>query len=252
MKSIFLNILLIISLLAVGCSPVYYKPNLMNIPNFQKKDDVYLAAHLGGGVGDVQAAYAVGNHVAILGNYTQFSNTQEDGNAANSGETKTTKTRGNIAEFAVGYFTPISENFTFALYGGYGSGSVENDWNVRGNSQADVKKLFVQPTFGVKFKNWEFVAGYKLANLTYYNLNQNYTEQAFIDNFEVLKRPIPILESGYAVRFGFEKVKFQLQLASVRLINAPSKTESGPKFSFESASIGVGICVQLNTKKSVK
>ena len=69
---LLLNILICcVFFTAMGCSPVYYQPNLMNMPNFRKKGEVYLATNLGGNGGDAQAAYAFSDHFMVQGNYMQ-------------------------------------------------------------------------------------------------------------------------------------------------------------------------------------
>jgi hypothetical protein len=241
MNSIFVKIVLFFSLFAVGCSPVYYKPNLMNTPNFKEKGEIYLAGHLGDKGHDVQAAFAVSDHIFVQGNY--MVQQSEGSTLSNNTNTKTIGTLGKMGEVAVGYFMPIDKEMTFSVCGGYGSGSVINNRTNEGSSRANIGKLFVQPTIGLRMKYFECIISAKVANLSYSNLSQNFTNQEHIRHFDALKSPIPIVEGAGIMRFGGERVKLQLQLTTMKLIGGRAA------FQYDDSSLGVGVCVQLNSKK---
>ena len=232
MKPVFNIFICCIFFAAMGCSPVYYQPNLMNTPNFREKGEVHLAASVASNGGDVQAAYAFTNHFAAQINFTKASKTVNGSNNV--------AIKGQLGEVAIGYFGLLSDQLTFGVFGGYGSGKVRNDWGTRGVSLASFNKLFVQPTIGIRIKQLEFIYAIKLANLSYHNQAQNFKEQSFIDDFDALKKPIPVLESGLTFRVGGEHLKFLLQASSMRLIN-----KSNTAFRFEPSSLGFGICLQF-------
>jgi hypothetical protein len=253
----------------IGCSPVYYKPSLVNAPNFQKKGQTYLAAHssLGLGssvegfgttisnhstsIGDIQAAYAFADHFAIQGNYESGDNQQTITYAPFFGTTtptKKTRTEGALGECAVGYFRPLNESIALGLYGGYGSGWIDNNWNTDGASSAKLSKYFLQGTIGTIGKNakrFEVIGSAKLARLNYYDLRQTYTNQGCIDAFNVLKSPLTVVEFGGVARLGFEHIKFQFQSSFIA-----SSTITNPPFQYDGLSIGLGICVQLGGNKN--
>ena len=241
MNTIFVKIVVFFSLFAVGCSPVYYKPNLMNTPNFREKDEVYLAAHWADKGYDAQAAYALTNNVFVQGNI-MFQDNSETSSSSSTSE-RTTTISGQLGEVAVGYFMPVNKYGTLSVCGGYGMGHVSNNWGPQGASSANISKVFIQPSIGVRRKHFDLVASAKLANLTYSNLNQNYTNQEFINQFNTLKSAIPILESGIAMRFGGPKLKVQLSYSSVSLL------KPNDSFSYEGGTIGLGLCLQFNSKK---
>ena len=238
---LLLNVLICcVFLAALGCSPVYYQPNLMNMPNFRKKGEVYLATNLGGNGGDAQVAYSFSDHFMVQGNYME-------GVYKDSTRTITLKPKssinikGNLGEFALGYFTMLSPNETFCFLGGYGRGKIDNDWGIEGSSSANFNKLFIQSNYGLRYDYFEIVTSLKLANLTYYNQEQSFKNQTFIDQFDVIRSPIPIVEAGMTIRGGGKNIKLQLQGTIMR----PFKF-SAPEFQYQVLTVGIGICVQLN------
>jgi hypothetical protein len=246
MKTTNFNALVFCMLFAsIGCSPVYYKPTLMNTPNFREKDQVHLAANIGAAGGDIEAAYAITNHFAVQGNYMAGSRSTETTQTVGTTSTTTKKiTNGGLGEVAAGYFMPLGTVGTFGLYGGYGLGKVKNDWNTEGSSSANFNKLFIQPSLGLRWDYFEVIISTKLANLNYTNLNQTFKNQTYIDQFNVLKNRIPIMETSLTLRGGGKRVKGQLQANALKILK-----NSIPLFQYEESSFGVGICVQLNGHK---
>ena len=244
MNTIFVKIVVAFSLFAIGCSPAYYKPNLMTTPNFREKGEAHLAAHWADAGYDVEAAYAVTRNIFVQGSIMVQS--ANGSSSSGNGNQKAYTVKGQLGEVAVGYFMPVNKYGTLSVCGGYGGGYVNNNWAADGASSANIGKLFIQPSIGVRRKRFDLILSAKLANLTYSNLNQTYTQQSFITQFNALKNPIPILESATVVRFGGENLKVQLSLSSVSLLK---KNES---FRYEGGTVGIGLCLQLNPKKDFK
>jgi hypothetical protein len=245
MNTISFKIVVFFSLFAIGCSPAYYKPNLMTTPNFREKGEVHLAAHLADAGYDGEAAYALTNNVFIQGSIMVQSATGSSSSSSSSNQ-KSYTVKGQLGEVAVGYFMPVKKYGTLSVCGGYGMGNVNNNWSTDGASSANISKLFIQPSIGVRRKHFDLVLSAKLANLTYSNLSQNYTQQSFITEFNALKSPIPIFETATVLRFGSENIKVQLSASSVSLLKRDDS------FRYEGSSVGLGLCVQLNPKKDFK
>jgi hypothetical protein len=244
MNTIFVKIVVFFSLFAIGCSPAYYKPNLMTTPNFREKGEVHLAGHWADAGYDGEAAYAITNNVFVQGNIMVQS--AKGSSSSSSGNQTAYTVKGQLGEVAVGYFVPFKKYGTLSVCGGYGSGYVNNNWAADGASSANISKLFIQPSIGIRRKHFDLVVSAKLANLTYSNLSQNYTQQSFITEFNALKSSIPIFESATVLRFGSENVKVQLSASSVSLL------KYNESFRYEGSSVGLGVCVQLNPKKDFK
>ena len=247
MNSISFKIVVFFSLFAIGCSPAYYKPNLMTTPNFREKGEVHLAGHWADAGYDVEAAYAITNNIFVQGSIMVQSAKGSSSSSSSGSSNQTAYTvKGQLGEVAVGYFMPVKKYGTLSVCGGYGSGYVNNNWATDGTSSANISKLFIQPSIGVRRKRFDLILSAKLANLTYSNLSQNYKQQSFVEQFNALKSPIPIFESATVLRFGSENIKVQLSASSVSLLK---RNES---FRYEGSSLGLGLCVQLNPKKDFK
>lgn len=240
MNTIFIKTVAFFSLFTIGCSPAYYKPNLMTTPNFREKGEVHLAAHWADAGYDGEAAYAITNNVFVQGNI-MFQSAK--GSSSGNGNQVAYTVKGQLGEVAVGYFMPVNKYGTLSVCGGYGSGYVNNNWAADGASSANMSKLFIQPSIGIRRKHFDLIVSAKLANLTYSNLSQNYKQQTFVEQFNVLKSPIPILESATVLRVGSENIKVQLSFASMSLL------KRNQSFRYEGSSVGLGLCVQFNPKK---
>lgn len=242
---LLLNVLICcVFLAALGCSPVYYQPNLMNMPNFQQRGEAYFAASLCGNNGsDFQVAYAFTDHFAVQGNF--MSDMFKESVLIRISEPNiNVNIKGHLGEFAVGYFNTLERSGTFGLFGGYGSGKISNDWSTEGVSFTNFNKPFIQLTFGTRSKYFELVTGLKLAQLRYYNQEQSFKNQTFIDEFDVIKSPMPIMEGGMTLKAGLKHVKLQLH-GTLMLPLKPSV----PDFPSQRISIGLGICLQLGGNK---
>ncbi len=251
MMPTFSKLLALLSLLAtVSCGPTYYKPTVMNIPNFREKDEVHLATNIGTSNflysfhGDIQAAYALTNHLAIQANYMRSSDAVSYRNAT-SDEFDTDRFF-SLGECALGYFMPFDKHGTFSIFGGYGAGKVRNNLKLNGECSADLGKLFVQSSMGYRDENIEFIGSIKLAALSYTNRQQTLKQQYDIERFNALNGLIPMIETGWTVRFGSEKVKFQCQATTALELG------ESPLFQYSILTLSGGICVQLNAKKKSK
>jgi hypothetical protein len=244
MTNIFLKITVFLVIFStMGCAPVYYKPNLMNVPNFREKDEAFAAIHLSDNGFDWQVAYAVTDHIGVQANYMAFIKARKDDG---TGQNKTNSyiNKSNITEGAIGYFSPLNKICNVGLYGGYGVGNIKNNWQLQGASSVNFSKLFIQPSIGLKLRNIELIFAAKLGQLNYDNPNHNYLNSDFIVEFAKLKDPMTFVETSYTFRFGFEQVKFQLQATTLNHFNTKFAGTS-----YETGTFGAGMCMGLNTRK---
>jgi cell division protein YceG involved in septum cleavage len=247
MKSLSFKIVLFFSFFQlIGCSYAYYRPTVMNIPNFKEKNEVLFAVNANTtsqstGV-DVQAAYAITNHLVVQGNYMSISDDVKTwGFLSGSYDIKRSFSCG---EYAAGYFTPINQTGTFSIVGGYGFGKMENVIN-QGKYSADFNKMFIQSSFGLREENIELVGSLKLSTLNYTNIN--HIEDSYGNEiYNALNSTTPILEGGGILRFGGKGVKLQLQATTA------TSLVSKPSFEYDWLTLSAGICVQVGTKRKSK
>jgi hypothetical protein len=163
MKRNHLLTALVITVVFMSCrTPEYfiYSPSPPVNPFFKEKGDSKLSAYISGSSGskipgaDLQAGYAITNHVAITGAF--YSRKERDKYYNESDDSVINNYRRRMGEVGIGYFTTINrrKNATFNVYGGYGWGRFL--LNERGGNgqvsvytrmhESNVKKLYLQPS----------------------------------------------------------------------------------------------------------
>lgn len=166
---LFLSVLVISVAFASCRTPKYYiySPSPPVNPYFTEKGDSKLSAYISGSSGskvpgaDLQAAYAITDHVALTGAY--FSRKERDkyfndwNNSVNHWDDSVfNHYKRRMGEVGIGYFTTVNSrrNATFNIYGGFGWGKFLLNEN-GGNSQlgeytrrheTNVRKWYLQPS----------------------------------------------------------------------------------------------------------
>lgn len=126
-----------------ACSPEYI-PNMANTPMFEEAGE--LQGNLAAGVSgtDIQLAYAVSDHLALMANGSfsdQTSDTTDDFH------------RHTLYEFGAGYYDQIGNHGNYEIFGGVGTGKIKGyrEDSPLDNPVSDARflKLFIQPAIGL-------------------------------------------------------------------------------------------------------
>ena len=150
------RLLLLVGLAFTSCAPAYIS-NTRNTPMFGEGNEFAGTIAVSSGV-DVQAAYSVSNHVAVMGNLNtiQKKYTTDD---------NTTFNRNHFfGEGAVGYFSRTKSS-RFELFAGYGMGSgtsYESYYFFHTQSKnvvtkANYSRIFIQPSIGTNNKKFNLI-----------------------------------------------------------------------------------------------
>ena len=109
-------------LLAASCSPIYI-PNTTNAPLFREQGETQIGAYVSSGGLDGQLAYAITDHIGVIGNYSYWSSKKNTPNTPNSTTPPNTEYthKHNYAEVGLGYFDRTRSS-RFEIYAGYGVG----------------------------------------------------------------------------------------------------------------------------------
>ena len=149
MKRWCLLILLFVILLA-GCAPVYV-PNVRNAPLFTKAGEAQGSIMYGTGDLDLQAAVAVTNNFALMGNYSYGNRNTDSVNQHNYHKHR-------FYEGAIGYYKN-DRSFCFEIFLGYGQGEAYSygDYSIFSSTNPQLAKgkytrIFLQPSFGFNKK----------------------------------------------------------------------------------------------------
>lgn len=218
-------------LFLAACSPKYYAPNTQQIPAFHEKGDMAFSAAIGSdNRTDVQAAYAVGDHVAVQLQGGFFTENKED-DTGDSG-------KGYMAEGGVGYFLPFADDrLVFESYFQTGFGHVSNNFpstlmaypNTTGMIDANLLRVGIQPSLTFTTKFVDVALSSRLALLQYSNIKGslifgNEDQVRYLQN----EKGQFVAEPAVTLRLGYDKFKVQLQLGlSANLTNSDFRQSSG-------------------------
>jgi len=150
-------------LLAASCSPLYV-PNTRNVPLFKESGEFQAAVFATTAGADVQAAYAITDHVAVMGNYSRGS----------LKETSPDYTRKNsFGELGLGYYR-VKRHSRLEVFAGYGigKGTSYNQYYFFGLNNDVIatgkfNRLFLQPSIGTNNKNFNLAFTPRLSWVKY-------------------------------------------------------------------------------------
>ncbi len=197
-----------------------YVPNGINAPMFAKKGEAQVAGNVGSGV-NVQAAYAVTDHVGIMAN-GYFNNSTV---TLNNDDTR--KGSGKLFEAGVGYFNKSESGFAFETYAGAGFGNLTIDRSIvstKANKtfETSATKFFVQPTVGYSSKHFEVGFTPRFSMLKYTKPTTTYTAaELSADKFVAIEQTNwMFIEPTLTIRGGGEKLKAQIQVGRSFKLNS--------------------------------
>ncbi len=203
MKQIVSGAILLMTL--YGCRTVY-APNTVNTPLFQEGRQLKVLA----APNNVQAAYAVSDHIGVMGNgyFNRFSSDDNDFH-----------NKGFGAEAAVGYFAAPGNGLAYEMYGGAGLLKVTIDESSKQKTFAvSGTKLFVQPGIGWVNPYVEVGVSPRLSMISYAAPDiKGYTAQEQSDHLYTGLSDSPFLffEPALTVRGGYKWIKLQVQVGKV-------------------------------------
>ncbi|MGB3547298.1 MAG: hypothetical protein WBA17_10005 [Saprospiraceae bacterium] len=168
--------LFLFTLLLCGCSPRYHYPSSPNVPLLVEKGEFKSGVEFGTGQLNLQASYAVTNHVAVMasGDYVSVTNN----NARD-------RRWGRTLEAGVGYFRVIPENrgkfvmehFAVAAIGNIENNFAERDGNLLfgrpagGDLSGDFYRLGIQSGFGYREEGFVIGIALRAFGLNYRNVS---------------------------------------------------------------------------------
>lgn len=247
MKPLNLLILAANAALLTACHHVYYAPSTVNIPMLEKKGEGRATALYTSGSessckgGELQLAYAPGAHFGLQFNAMSAGLTENTGTIDESG-------KGRYAEFAGGYFQKFDRLWVAEVYGGFGGGSVRNDYGYGNHSTTGITKFFLQPSLSLRSRNVEvgFATRLSVVNWKVKNTLMKDATSSSAETELTYIRSLPsffVVEPGLLLRVGGDHFKIQGSL-----------TFSNPRFNAyegltETLNGSVGFCFLFHTKK---
>lgn len=224
MKRTKAYLLIVPSFFIAACSPVYYVPNTVNTPLFQREGELSLTGLAG--TSDhttnfgLNSAFSISNNIGVMLNMASFKGTDNITEGEQSSPSVISNYNSSrtaqMAEVGIGYFKTIetSSNFIFETYVGYGqySGNVAIDGEL--SVSYGINRPFIQPSMGFKHKYFEMGFGARIVNLTLTNVSPS---PAFLANHYTMQKFYTLnnktlIEPFATLRTGTKKVKLQVQI----------------------------------------
>jgi hypothetical protein len=216
----YLLFVMLTLLLCASCGPTLYVPNAINTPLLKEAGDAKLAvgAHLNAREAvDLQSAYAVTDHFAIMVNadYSNYIHTDIAG----------ARMRNRFGEAAIGWYSPFHTSkdntleYRAEMFAGFGLGKSEditsgyNPYSY-GSSEytfynAHFNRYFLQPSAGFKSDIVDLAFSMRFAYIDLHNWNQRPESEIEFNRNEALS--FGTLEPGLTLGVGYKGLKLYMQ-----------------------------------------
>jgi len=242
----FIYFLFLLATLLLGsCNVKYYSPNTHNVPLLREKGEFKTSFSGDFDHAELQGAVAVTNNLGIQANATFFNPNIES---------RPRQSNGRLFEIGPGLQIPLKNDFIFELYTLYGAGSLVNDFSINnqwdnefGVLNADIQKLSLQPSIGLRVPRMAGAISFRFAQVTYRNV---VGDLMTFDNFEGIQvdeimrltnnDTYYLIEPAFTYQVGSAKgFKFQVQLSG-------SYNITEPQFDQDNIYASVGVIYHLS------
>jgi hypothetical protein len=222
-----------ILVLLAGCAPVYV-PNVRNAPLFAKAGEFQGTMLYGTGDLDLQAAVAVTNNFALMGNYSY-------GNRNTDSVTQNHYHKHKFYEGAIGYYKN-DKGFCFEIFLGYGQGEASSygDYSIFSSMSPELAKgkytrVFLQPSFGFNKKvvNVAFTPRVSWVDFSEFS---NAASSKIMD-----LSPRVFFEPAVTARFNFLDNRFFANLQ----VGVATPVNGDVIFDYESVNLSTGLGIRL-------
>jgi hypothetical protein len=132
-----------------SCAPAYI-PNMVNSPLFSNKGECNASISAGFSGFDPQLSYALTNNVGLILNGSFMNSSSNDGS--------NDFMKWSIFDAGLGYYHSVEENGRVEVYGGYGFGKVNGQYDLfetTYKTNSIFNKIFVQPDIGIAHKIYD-------------------------------------------------------------------------------------------------
>jgi hypothetical protein len=240
-----------------SCSHSYYASNVHNVPFFQGRNELsfsgFLASGLDAASAEVQGAYSITDHFGLTGDYMN----------ASSGDIKNKDySTENYFAFGAGYFEPVNDVVSYAVYGGIGKSAQHHEYSsgydpygstasyeYEGFSDVNYLKYYLQPQIVFSHKYVQFAVSTRLNILQFNDIfNTAATQSGTLDFLEATNHFY--LEPAFTLRAGGEVIKFQFQ--ALLSANFRNIEYSEYRHDFSHLSVGVVFNIPAGRKKNKK
>lgn len=203
---------LVASLFLCSCAP-FYSPNVVHMPLLGQKNEITAGAHAGINGFDGTVAFAAGEHLGLMGNFSYDPIGQKDTSGyANYSNNNAGRHGHNFGEFGAGYFNAFGSGGRVEIYGGFGTGTGKTlDYAASKSvdpASATYTRLFVQPSVGYASKYFSAGFAMRIASVRLYNFSNIQSDYTIVAN--ALSSGL-YAEPAFTIAFGGRNLKMQVQ-----------------------------------------
>ena len=223
---------LVLTVIAAGCAPVYV-PSARHTHQLNEKGEASFSGHSGTNGADFQLAYAVTDHIGVLG-AASFARDDEREDQDFHKHT--------YGEIGVQYHDNIGGIGRFEFLSGFGRGSASSvDTYTFDDSPSEIRatgkygKFFVQPNIGLETDIVDAGLAFRFGHVIFTEFetsNATYNENESATFFE----------PGLFVRRGWQTVKLEGQIG----YSVPMQDENQVAFDYEPFFLSLGIQLKLD------
>lgn len=256
-----------------------YSPAPPNNPYFREKGESKLAAYYSVGTDDdesadeynegydLQAAYAISDHVALTADYFERSEKDAIFNYNRSYfDSSVVRYRRHLTNLGGGYFTPITNDkkITINVFAGFGFGEfsfidvgVDNGSNYSRDYKSNMNRWYIQPSinfFPTKYFRTGLIS--RFSRVHYSNISTSYTpdELIYLDLDRLPGNTLTFLEATWNMQVTFKKMDWLYLDFGISLSTDPyiRPRYDNDKINLEARNLNVSIGVSLDISKMKK
>ncbi|MBN2610592.1 MAG: hypothetical protein JXB00_03470 [Bacteroidales bacterium] len=190
-----------------SCAPAYV-PNVLNTPMLDHQNEFQVSLNTGTAGFDPQIAYTVTDHIGLMANGS-FANKTSDSTESFH--------KHYFIELGAGYYTKVTDNVLFEIYGGFGTGRLKSEFdNELWTSFANVesKRVFLQPSIGVTTEIFDanLASRFTMVNLNQHSAsNTGYMWEPAVTFKAGYKHVKTMLQFGFAIPINEQYLEFNYQ-----------------------------------------
>lgn len=215
---------ILFSLFISACAPAYI-PNVVNTPLLNNKHETQIGAYAGVSGSDLQASYAITDHIGIMLNSSFRNNVSDSSDNYHMHK---------FIETGIGYHSKFSKDGHFEIYSGYGYGMADIQTTVLESTiytKATYQRIFLQPNFGFSSKMFDLSFSPRFVMV---NIDPDYLQYSTKTKFFV--EPTSSLKLGYKYFFLTSQLGFSIPL---------TKIENADWFEYQPLIFSIGFQIKI-------
>lgn len=241
---------LLIPLFLGSCRARFYTPNRNPVPLYREKGEVFIDASTNMfNKADLTIGTALTDNIGAYIGYG--GSTQTVG--SDSANDRKYSYRGNLLNFGLGYYLnrSQSENFRFEIYGDYVTGNFRNKVSGMDNEffNGNLRRVGIMPSIGYRASDDAFTIAYSVrySKLSFFNpkLSDSSFWSSDIKRYNYASS-YDMLEQSLTMRFGTDKLKFQIQTALYQALNANNQNNYEGAVPYINFALMVGVVYNFN------